>query len=60
MTLKPISGNFFIHCIEMMEDARRVELTHSEDATDVIHKWLPFHYSFLFAQIRLPSLIVMC
>ena len=34
--------------------------THSEDATDVIHKWLPFHYSFLFVQISLSSLIVMC
>ena len=27
---------------------------------DVIHKWLPIHYSFVLVQINLPSLIVMC
>ena len=43
----------------MMEDAGRVELTHSEDATDIIHKWLAIHFSFLLVQIRLPSFVVM-
>ena len=30
------------------------------EAIDVIHKWLPIHYSFVLVQISLPSLIVMC
>ena len=29
-------------------------------STDVIHKWLPIHYSFVFVQLSLPSLIIMC